>query len=364
MLRELPWVRPNVLRDSLLAAPDALRATRVVRRTLARVRPDVIYVWNGAGMPSATIAALLASGIPTAFRVCEYWFGDLFSADVSRAISRRASAACAASGRGSCAGPIGCPGSGSSSTATCRPRVLEQRVRARRCAGSRADPRVHEAIVIPSNARTAERPGCRGSQAGRILFVGRLEEQKGAAVVVRALAELVRAGDETATLALVGPGDEAEREVLVRLAADSGVADRVRLTGPLRGQELEDEITAAAAWVVPSVCGRAGAADLHRGRAGPGARGCSRCVGGIPEMFRDGEEALFFERGDHVGCAAALADALRGDAQGQARVARAYERGQELSFGPYLAAMDRFLAEGVEALAARRAPRAPAAPRS
>jgi glycogen synthase len=44
VLRELPWLRPNDLRDSVMAAPHALRGARVVRRTLARVRPDVIYV--------------------------------------------------------------------------------------------------------------------------------------------------------------------------------------------------------------------------------------------------------------------------------------------------------------------------------
>jgi hypothetical protein len=73
-------------------------------------------------------------------------------------------------------------------------------------------------------------------------------------------------------------------------------------------------------------------------------------VGGIPEMFREGEQALFFARGDHQGCAAALAEALAGGEAVQSRVARAFERGRELSFGPYVAAMDRFLCDGVRAL--------------
>lgn len=350
VLRELPWVRPNVLRDSLLAAPDALRATRTVRRTLARVRPDAIYVWNGAGMPSATIAALLASGVPTLFRVCEYWFGGLFSADVfsrhlvpgERGLRGAWARAMRAANR--------LPGlrlelAGDLPAAVCWNSEFV-RAAAPAPAPIRA---VHEAIVIPSNARTAELAGLpRAPQAGRVLFVGRLEEQKGAAVVVRAVAELKRSG-EAATLALVGPGDDAERDALVRLAADLGVADRVRLTGPLRGRALEDEIAAAAAWVVPSVWDEPAPLTCTEAALARVPAVFSR-VGGIPEMFREDEEALFFARADHLGCAAALAGALRDDAAVQARVARAYERGQELSFGPYLAAMDRFLADGVAAL--------------
>jgi hypothetical protein len=74
-------------------------------------------------------------------------------------------------------------------------------------------------------------------------------------------------------------------------------------------------------------------------------------VGGIPEMFADGTQALFHEPEDDAGCAAALADCLRGGPAVQARVAAAFTRGQELAFGPYLEAMDAFLADGLAALA-------------
>jgi hypothetical protein len=76
-------------------------------------------------------------------------------------------------------------------------------------------------------------------------------------------------------------------------------------------------------------------------------------VGGIPEMFADGTQALFHEREDEHGCAAAIADCLAGGPAVEARVAAAYARGKELSFGPYLEAMDRFFDEGLAALRAR-----------
>jgi glycogen synthase len=351
VLRELPWLRPNNLRDSLMAAPDALRAARVVRRALARVRPDVIYVWNGAAVPSAAISALLTSGIPTVFRVCEYWFGTLYSTDVftrhltpgERGLRGLWARAMRAANR--------LPGL-RLDLARPLPAAVCWNSEWVRAATPVPPPvrAVHEAVVIPSNARTGEMAQVRRApEPGRVLFVGRLEEQKGAWVVVRALGALAARGHRTATLTLVGPGDAPERDALARLAEELGVADRVRLTGPLRGAALEDEIAAAAAWVVPSVWDEPAPLTCTEAALARVPAVFSR-VGGIPEMFREGEQALFFARGDHEGCAAALAEALEGGEAVQARVARAFERGRELSFGPYVAAMDRFLHDGVRVL--------------
>ena len=145
-----------------------------------------------------------------------------------------------------------------------------------------------------------------------------------------------------------------ERDALVGLARELGVADRLRLTGPLNGAALESEIVEASAWVVPSVWDEpAGMTCIEAGLAR--VPGIFSRVGGITELFAE-DQALFFERGDHEGCAAALEEALDGGEQVDARVARAFERGQELSFGPYLAAMDEFLTEGLAAVRGAAAP--------
>jgi glycosyltransferase involved in cell wall biosynthesis len=81
----------------------------------------------------------------------------------------------------------------------------------------------------------------------RLLFVGRLNSQKGLALLLRALAITeTRAG-----LDVVGSGpDEAE---LRRLAGELGVADRVSWFEPLPQPQLAEFYRRAAALIVPSV---------------------------------------------------------------------------------------------------------------
>ena len=76
-------------------------------------------------------------------------------------------------------------------------------------------------------------------------------------------------------------------------------------------------------------------------------------VGGNPELLADETEVLFHDGGDADGCAAALARTLPGGPEVQARVDAAFARGRQLSFGPYLEAMDDFFDAGLAALRGR-----------
>src|SRR5690349_11301748 len=50
VIRELPFLKQGKL--STLGAPRAAaRGMRVMERTLERLRPDLIFVWNGVGIP-------------------------------------------------------------------------------------------------------------------------------------------------------------------------------------------------------------------------------------------------------------------------------------------------------------------------
>ena len=81
IFRELPLL-PLTKRGVLRAPLDAGRGSAVARSHLERFRPDLVFVWNGAQIPHSAIHTLLASGTPTAFRVCEHWFGRLFTDDL------------------------------------------------------------------------------------------------------------------------------------------------------------------------------------------------------------------------------------------------------------------------------------------
>lgn len=358
VLRSLPWVGDERKRDSFLALARAAQGRRAVERALALVRPDVIYVWNAASMPAATLRALQRSGLPMLVRVCEYWFGVVYQRDpLTRYLPG------GSRGPGETGGPEALWGA-ATRAANHLPGLrfeFDEPLPAAVCwnsafveARAPAPPGIavaHRAVVIPSNARTDELAGIpRAPVAGRVLFVGRLDERKGAATVVRALGELQRRHGVRADLVAVGDGSPEQRAEMLAVAGQEGVADRVRLAGLLRGEAFAAEVAAASAWCVPSVWDEPAPLTCTEAALGRVPAVFSR-VGGIGEMFAEGSEALFYPPGDHVACAAALADCLAGGAGVQARVNAAFARGRELGFAPYLRAMDAFLEDGLAALA-------------
>jgi glycosyltransferase involved in cell wall biosynthesis len=86
--------------------------------------------------------------------------------------------------------------------------------------------------------------------ADRLLFVGRLNKQKGIELLLHALSRLPDA-HRGVTLDVVGDGEDAES--LRSLAGGLGIADRVRWHGALPQPTLVEFYRAATAVVVPSV---------------------------------------------------------------------------------------------------------------
>lgn len=353
VLRELPWTGEGTRRETLTAPLASARAARVARRTLARVWPEVIYVWNAGGVPATALRALQLDGAPMLVRVCEYWFGHVYEGDqFTRHLHQTQPGVKGLWDRGMRA--LGHHPLLRVDPWDPRPAAVSWNSAFVRDAAPPppAFDVVHGEVIHPSNARMAEleRGVARAPEDGRVLFVGRLEERKGAWVVVEALGILAREHGIRASLRIAGDGTAAEREDLARRAAAAGVADRVSFAGAVRGDAFTAEVAAASAWCVPSVW------DEPAGMTCVEAALCrvpavlSR-VGGIPELFADETQALFHDRGDAAGCAAALARTLAGGPEVDARVAAAFARGRELSFGPYLAAMDRFFDAGLAALA-------------
>ena len=86
-----------------------------------------------------------------------------------------------------------------------------------------------------------------GRQSNRLLFVGRLNAQKGIEMLLRALAVTT----SKPSLDVVGDGPDAER--LKALAGELEIGDRVRWIGALPQQQLTEYYRSATALVVPSV---------------------------------------------------------------------------------------------------------------
>jgi glycosyltransferase involved in cell wall biosynthesis len=345
VLRALPFLRYSKA-DSLRAPLTALRGARVARGVLRGFRPEVIFVWNGAQLPHSALWVLNTAGVPLAYRVCEYWFSYLYAYDIfmrhlvpgerglrglwARGMrlvnrhpalrldpARRAPARlswCSSFLRGACPVPPG------------------------------IEP-VAEEVVLASTDHTASFDGLeRAPDPGDPLlaFVGRLEEHKGPQVAVAALGLLAERHGLRPRLALVGAGEPEERAALAAQARAIGVEGQVELTGPLRGPALRALLGRAHAWLVPAVWEEPmGLTALEAALARVPA--VVARSGGLTELLVDGEQALYFDRGDAVGCAEAVAATLGDPAAAEARAERAHARAREVVGEPYLAAMERFV---------------------
>ncbi len=140
-----------------------------------------------------------------------------------------------------------------------------------------------------------------------ILFVGRLNAQKGLDQLIRALAGM----KTSSVLDVVGDGPA--RESLGTLATELGVADRVRWHGQVRQGELPKFYQRTRVLAVPSI-------DEGLGLVAVEAALCETPVvgfrsGGTPDVVRDGSTGILVEANNVPALSAALDDLVNNSAR-------------------------------------------------
>jgi glycosyltransferase involved in cell wall biosynthesis len=352
--RELARLTPDA-RGSLRAPSASLRAARSARRALAWA-PDLVYVWNGASIPQASLRVLADSGVPLAFRVCEHWFGGLFVGDqYLRELlpaHRRGTRAAWAAG---CRALNLLPALRLRPTAPLRAAVSWNSEAMRRMAPVPAfvEP-VLERVChpVPPHGELYERVVRNPAPEPEIVFLGRVTPYKGVAVALQALALLRSEHGIPARLAVVGPEDPPYGADMRRLAERLGVAAAVSWRGQATPEEAAAALARAHALIVPSTWDEPfGMVTIE----GAFARVpiVASDVGGISEGVHNEEHALLFARGDAAAAAAALARTLSDPEQTVARVERAYARAQAFRLEPYLQRQERFVLDARAALSSR-----------
>ncbi|MGQ0521339.1 MAG: glycosyltransferase [Actinomycetota bacterium] len=144
-----------------------------------------------------------------------------------------------------------------------------------------------------------------------LLFVGRIQALKGLDVAVRALAEVVPTAPE-ASLVVVGgpsgPGGEAEVARVRALAAELGLADRVRMVPPQPHELLSTFYRAADVCLVPSRSESFGLVALEAAACGTPV--VASAVGGLRTLVDHGRTGFLVEGRDPADFAAYTAELL------------------------------------------------------
>ena len=162
--------------------------------------------------------------------------------------------------------------------------------------------------------------------AARLVCVGRLAEQKGQLLLLRALAQLA---DEGVAFEAVLAGDGPLRPAIEAEIGRLNLAGRVTITGWLSGSDVRREIESARGLVLPSFA--EGLPVVLMEALALGRPVVSTFVAGIPELVQNGVHGWLAPAGD----VDALADAIRAllaaspdrlAAMGKAGAARVAER--------------------------------------
>jgi glycosyltransferase involved in cell wall biosynthesis len=142
----------------------------------------------------------------------------------------------------------------------------------------------------------------------RFLYLGRLDAEKRADVLLRAVAAL--ADHPEIEVELVGDGGERER--LHRLAVDLGIARQVQFTGHISEQELPAAYERATAFVMPSIAELQSIATMEAMASGRPVIGADAMA--LPHLVHDGDNGYLFPADDYHALADRLLRIVQADA--------------------------------------------------
>ena len=351
--RELPWGGHGRIRETALAGASALRAARVVRRTLDELKPDLVYVSNCVSVPQAAPAVAMNLGYPMAYRLSETFFatqlyyGDRFLRHL-RPGERGLRGAWARAMR----------------LANRHPALRLDPARPSRAAVSWASrdlstraplpPSIDvvlERVVYPASAQSEmfaklER---RRSDDPTVVYLGRVTINKGAEVAVRAVARVRAEHGIPARLLVLGTVDDDTRAQLEAVAAETGLGDALELRGRVESSEISEALAGAHALAVPSIVPDVFPLVCIEGALARVPIVASR-TGGIPEALEDGREALLVPIEDDRALGGALWQTLSDRDAAEERARRAYERMSGFTLERYRGESEAFVADAVEAL--------------
>lgn len=132
----------------------------------------------------------------------------------------------------------------------------------------------------------------------RLLYVGRVVQEKGIETVIQALPYVIkRKPNHPISLSIIGPGSPQYLESLHELVLKLGLSSLVQLKPPLPRDKIYEEYQRHHAFVLPSIWNEPFALTPLEAMAN-GLPVIGTLTGGSKELFRDGENSLTFVAGD------------------------------------------------------------------
>jgi glycosyltransferase involved in cell wall biosynthesis len=272
----------------------------VLAAAIERFRPEVVSAWNMGAMSLGLLTQVIERDIPLVLNVCDgwLWYGPKLDAWARLFVKRPRLARLVRRRTGV---PAALPDLGAHAVFC----FVSEAIRRWSAERSQWEPKVATVVysgieradfIVPAETRDGDRPW-----AWKMLTVGRLDERKGIHVAIQALAHL----PETATLDIVGRGDERYEASLREMVRREGVAERVRFDVVERW-ELAERYAAADVVLFPTLW------EEPFGLVPVEAMACGTPVvatgtGGSSEFLLDGFNCVHVPAGD----AQALAGAVR-----------------------------------------------------
>jgi glycogen synthase len=266
---------------------------RAVKAVIDQVRPDVAYVWNLDDVTLSPLVAISEHDIPRVHRLGAMWMANALAYHLTPERVRRVV-------RGILRGvrnPEFFLKQGS--FITCSDFIGRQAVEA-------GLPKENVFTVYTFVPIPTDLPPLYDGPVFRMLYGGRVCEEKGVHVAVQATGELARdSGIGPFELSIVGSGPQDYISRLKKEVADLGIADRVRFVGFVPREQLLSMMPESHVWLFTSIWAEPFGQVLTESM-GRGLPIIASPVGGSAEFLVDGENALTFPSGDHKALAAAV----------------------------------------------------------
>jgi len=299
-----PWLGIGALRKLEAHNHAELRAA------IADFQPDVVHVWNLGGLSKSLILTLADINRPTVYDVSDHWIAQSLRADVWL---RWWNGQTKSAGARLLAGFLKATGARARLRQTAPfatwdeiafPRIYFCSDRLKQITAEAGWPVQHAAVIHcgVDTATFARRPA--SDRFSKLLWVGRLHDDKDPLTAILALRELAKSGDHDFTLDLFGRGDDDYVATLRAAIAEHGLADRVAFkstdaAGMRKVYADYDALLFTSAWEEPFALTPLEAMSAH-------LPVLSTLMGGSRELVRDSENAIPFEARDAASLAAGI----------------------------------------------------------